>query len=626
MSLTDPDLKNGHPYIPQRLAVKSMRDSGYKNTAYALAELIDNSYQAIEEVRALDPAYPGVIEVVVVEEWETVRQRGRYRAKFIAVADNGCGMSPEVLRKALQFGNGTHLDDRDGIGRFGMGLPNSTVSQCRRADVWTWQTGHANAVSSYLDLDMIERDEVHEVPLPVASPLPSEWIDRIPMLGEAESGTLVVWSELDRVMWRSAKSTLDNTEYLIGRIYRKLLNRGLVLKLTAVRNGDRDTRLVRPNDPLYLTANTSTPEPFDKEPMFQPHGRDGRQRFPIEFRGETHDVVITLSYARDEARLLPDLSNPGDKPYGKHARENVGVSVVRADRELTLETAWATRDLRERWWGAEICFPPALDEVFGVTNNKQFATHFAEMAQYYRDDRNNDEWQEIRNEWEEDGDPRLHLINICNWLHTQLQMLRDILREQTKGVRSKKKQRHDERVEKAASRAFKERAVGGYDAGKADEEPAPEEKRAAVETDLRDDKNYTKDAARELAEYVVSEDIRVMFVQKNNPEQDAFFHPCVLPGVTEVVFNTAHPVFDRLIAVLDPDVGAESADRLRSRLQASSDTLKLLLSAWARYEAEEKAGPRRDMVKSARQQWGRMARSFLRDFEAGDIDRGDDGE
>lgn len=29
--------------IPPKLAVKAMRDSGYKNTAYAIAELIDNS-------------------------------------------------------------------------------------------------------------------------------------------------------------------------------------------------------------------------------------------------------------------------------------------------------------------------------------------------------------------------------------------------------------------------------------------------------------------------------------------------------------------------------------------------------------------------------------------------------
>ena len=32
--------------LPPQLAVRAMRDSGYRNTAYALAELIDNSIQS----------------------------------------------------------------------------------------------------------------------------------------------------------------------------------------------------------------------------------------------------------------------------------------------------------------------------------------------------------------------------------------------------------------------------------------------------------------------------------------------------------------------------------------------------------------------------------------------------
>lgn len=31
--------------VPVSLVVKSLRDSGYKNTAFAIAELIDNSLQ-----------------------------------------------------------------------------------------------------------------------------------------------------------------------------------------------------------------------------------------------------------------------------------------------------------------------------------------------------------------------------------------------------------------------------------------------------------------------------------------------------------------------------------------------------------------------------------------------------
>ncbi len=122
--------------IPPELAVRAMRDSGYRNTAYALAELIDNSIQA----KAIN------VDVICTEKYELVNERESRRISAIGVMDNGEGMLPEVLRLALQFGNGTHLKDRSGIGRFGMGLPNSSISQCRRVEVWTWQSGPDNAM------------------------------------------------------------------------------------------------------------------------------------------------------------------------------------------------------------------------------------------------------------------------------------------------------------------------------------------------------------------------------------------------------------------------------------------------------------------------------------------------
>ena len=38
-----------------------------------------------------------------------------------------------------------------------------------------------------------------------------------------DSGTLVVWSDLDRVEWKQASTTFKHTELLIGRIYRRFL-------------------------------------------------------------------------------------------------------------------------------------------------------------------------------------------------------------------------------------------------------------------------------------------------------------------------------------------------------------------------------------------------------------------
>ena len=184
------------PIIPPQLAIKAMRDSGYKNTAYALAELIDNSVQANADA----------IDVICIEESRMVNDRPRRRLQEIAVLDNGSGMEPMVLQLALQFGNGTHLDDRSGIGRFGMGLPNSSISQCRRVDVWTWQSGPDNAMHSYLDVDEVEAGTLTSIKFPSVEPLPTEWRNRSQIV--STKGTLVVWSNLEdhRVTWRGARA------------------------------------------------------------------------------------------------------------------------------------------------------------------------------------------------------------------------------------------------------------------------------------------------------------------------------------------------------------------------------------------------------------------------------------
>ena len=41
--------------------------------------------------------------------------------------------------------------------------------------------------------------------------------------GFGDSGTLVVWSDLDRVEWKQAATTFKHTETLLGRIYRRFL-------------------------------------------------------------------------------------------------------------------------------------------------------------------------------------------------------------------------------------------------------------------------------------------------------------------------------------------------------------------------------------------------------------------
>ena len=55
-------------------------------------------------------------------------------------------------------------------------------------------------------------------------------------------------------------------------------------------------------------------------------------------------------------------------------RRNVGISVMREDRELmTLPVLNAIGDPRNRWWGCEIKFTQDCDDLFGVDHSKQLA-------------------------------------------------------------------------------------------------------------------------------------------------------------------------------------------------------------------------------------------------------------
>lgn len=588
-----------HDIVPAHLAVQAMRDNGYKNAAYAIAELIDNAIQA----------GASRVELLCGERTEFVSERQRRRIQEVAVLDNGSGMDADVLRMALQFGNGTHLapDRQDGIGKFGMGLPSSSISQCRRVDVWSWQDGPENAFYTYLDLDEITERTQTEVPEPTPRPVPQRWRT----VGNAfgESGTLVVWSNLDRVMWKTAGSIIRNSEFLIGRMYRRFLNgdhvriRMLAFDLDHPDRGPAE-RYARPNDPLYLMADTSCPEPYDKEPMFE------RWHEPavihIRHNGGVHPVTVTFSHAREEARATP---NAGSLAHGRHAANNIGVSVVRAGRELELNDSWVNSyDPRDRWWGVEVDFPPALDEVFGVSNNKQSARNFhqIDVDSLLQD---GESVAALKERLLEEEDPAGPLLEISHLIDKNLRVLRDLIKAQRKGERRSQQRHEDHRAEERATAVTRERQQEGYEGRSDAEETRPPEERQKELTAAFVDSGLSATVAEPLAIEMVKRGLKYQFVDAAL-ESPAFFTVEPRVGTVLVKLNTNHPAYDNLVEVLEADAENADADELRERLQNAREGLRLLLLAWARYE-DELPDARRDTAQEARYDWGRIAKQFL---------------
>ena len=82
---------------------------------------------------------------------------------------------------------------------------------------------------------------MNEIPDPQHKPVPDNWRQLSEQV--SKSGTLVVWSELEihRLTWKSAKATLENTERLVGRIYRRFIQSGAIrIRLFAQGEGEED--------------------------------------------------------------------------------------------------------------------------------------------------------------------------------------------------------------------------------------------------------------------------------------------------------------------------------------------------------------------------------------------------
>ena len=326
---------NQFPIVVVDRFIQATRDSGYKSTSSAVAELVDNAIQAdatrirITVCQATD-SETGTIELLV--------------------QDNGTGMDPFTLRTALRFGGTSRFNDRTGLGRYGMGLPNSSLSQARRVTVYTWRSP-GEVYVSYLDVDQIAAGEVTEVPTPCRATPPNG--------ANGSTGTIVVWSRCDRLDNRRISTIARKLLNDLGRQFRHYLTDQVKISV----NDDP----VEPIDPLYLN-------PAAKHTGATPFGQ------PIEYEvqaTEPNDKAAAVGRVRITFSELPvadwhKLSNDEKRRLG--ISKGAGVSMVRGGREV--DYGWfflgdKRRENYDDWWRCEIQFDPILDEAFGITHTKQ---------------------------------------------------------------------------------------------------------------------------------------------------------------------------------------------------------------------------------------------------------------
>ena len=594
--------------FPSSFTIRALRDSRYHNTAYAIAELIDNSIEASAPL----------IELLCMEEPQMGWERMRRLVSEVAVLDNGTGMDVTTLLEALKFGGGTRHDSDRGIGKYGMGLPTSSMSQCKRVDVWTWQDGPNSVWHSSIDADDIERGN-HLVPLPDReTPVPETWrragSDEI---YENRSGTLVVWSKLDKIQWKTSRALIDNTSREVGRIHRHYIDVGIhtIRSASFLKSQpsqlEPETTFVA-NDPMYLMNRTSVPEsPWDSEPMFTQWGQTKYYTPTVEGREVT--IEVKYSIVKPEVLRTESISqNPGNTERGRHARHNIGVSVVREDREIVLEDAFlreggSADNPQNRWWGCEVHFRRSCDELFGVDHNKQMAANFTQAAKTLaRDDRPN---QVVLDELGIEDDLIYEIVGaIRDQTRAMMNQIRQLFAQKrgSDGDGRQSSQRNPEhKAAKTATEADREAIAAGVEQPTKtdkDRERIPPDEREQGLTEQFVELGQVPEDAQQLARWLIEEDLSYQF---NSTQLDGFqiFNVRSNQAVLHINLNTDHPIYD-LLKHIEGDLD-DNVDESDPAFQASV-AIRLLLSSWARMEDQTESRDERARIQDIAMNWGRQ--------------------
>jgi hypothetical protein len=592
--------------------IQSARLNGYKDTAYAIAEITDNSIQA--------GAYN--VEIIIVEN-------NSRNITEIAIADNGCGMSPELLHFALSFGESGRTKDKygnlegkdtKGMGKFGMGLPNSSVSQCKRVEVFSWQHPH-QCYFSYLDIDEINEGQFTDLPVPIKKAIPEHLEDNFLEGSLPKSGTIVRWTKLDKLRWKRSKTLFDKSEFEIGRMYRRFLsdNRvrvqfkvinefGTLLNNSLLREG-----LVKANDPLYITEESReipglpiitglNKTAFVKFEDTSESDEDTKN-FGVKYKGKFIEIPIRTSYLRPEIaeRIKQTMthSSIGDTPFGKECAKNFGLSIMRADREIELVTKeFFNKDdfYTGRFIGVEIDIPPELDEVFGVTNNKQHANDLKDVTttEYFDGDKLLDRDTPIIESLINGGDDEgAVLYQVSRMLK---KMIDNVKKQRKKVIPSLNKVKTD------TPNATQDDIISSRITAQIHKRAQQKGLVAAEEPDynsfkkqLITERNIDEDTASSITSTLRALNSRVNF-QYEQTTLDCFFDVENIQGITTITINPEHGVYRELYSNLNEE---------------GKILFKLIIGAWATYEEEQTRDSNKAKIKRIRTEWSELIEEFF---------------
>lgn len=362
------------PLFFAQTLISSLRDVGYNHTTSALCEHVDNAIEA------------GATEIRIF--YRQSGKKGDYQVD-VAVYDNGRGMEPNVLKVATSFGGSMNYNNRNGIGRFGMGMKTAALSMSPVMELYSWQEP-GSIYSMILDVEAIGKDRSNAVNLsdPTLNtelraelaelfykPMgwPSDQKEQELFAADADElaerlgahGTIVFMPACDRLSSRKARTLGEHAVSEMARIYRRAISGGLRLYV--------NNRRVEAFDPTYSMASARHTKALT-------NGAPTTSRLvlsrPIDIPVSENDPTrVSQIVAKVFALPIDEWSDLDRKTQKNDLRifDGLTVSILRNDREVFAGPLpkLTTQHSVTNWYRVQIDFPGILDEAFGVASNKQ---------------------------------------------------------------------------------------------------------------------------------------------------------------------------------------------------------------------------------------------------------------
>lgn len=557
-----PDIVFGAAFL------RGMRDLGYKSPAWALAEILDNSFQAGAKTASVRFGFdPGNVS--------------QAKPNLIAIVDDGNGMIPEMISYAVRWGGTDREDDRHGFGRFGFGLPSSAVSLSKKYTVYSKipkQDWHAVTVDieelAKASGDPKKTDQLlssKPAKLPAWIMKINEVIDGKEVLNTSklESGTVIVLEDLDRLRklpgWITTKFLKEKLLQNFGVIYRHWIPESRIIV---------DSVPVQPVDPLFLMEHARH---FDETPV---HAKKVDTRtFEVENeQGEKGTVTIRASF------LPPNFQKVDPTKFGRGGKLNKrhdvmkaynGLQICRNLRQIDcIQPPWTKFQTYDYNIKIEINFDPELDDFFGVTTSKQQIVIDEQM------------WDKLKNSGKNAGD----LYNLIEDMRKQFKEFEKEIDAKSENQATLEEPRKSavamEETEKFKTPLVRPTSV------------QEEESQRQLEREVTKRVGTTGKPQEEVLKELLEETRKRRWeVEFAAVPEGPFYRPQRLGEQKRIIINTDHPFYTKLYA-------------LPSAAKDVKAALEVLLFVIAERELDS-TGDAEIFYKSERQKWSERLRHAL---------------